>query len=162
MVKHKKHIIRLLIIIVVLVVGFFLVRELLIPESFGRYGHYRGESVKEQMDVPLVHLGSDFCKDCHEMQYANWLGNKHVTVNCEVCHGHWEIHNGNLKTMKEVNSDDVCMICHQRLTGRPEGFPQVVSLVKHMEDKGEPAEGAEACLSCHDPHKPSLDADSPR
>ena len=155
-VKPWRHIISLLIIIVVLGAGFFLARALLMPESFGRYGHYRGDNVKEQMSVPLVHMESAFCEDCHETQYGDWLANKHLTVNCEVCHGHWEIHNGNLKTMKVVKSDDACMICHQRLTGRPEDFPQVVSLVQHIEDKEEPAEGAEVCLSCHDPHKPLL------
>ena len=57
--------------------------------------------------------------------------------------------------MTAVKSDDACMICHQRLMERPEGFPQVVSLTQHIEDKEKPAEGAKACLNCHDPHKPS-------
>ncbi|MBW1824527.1 MAG: cytochrome C, partial [Deltaproteobacteria bacterium] len=40
-----KHITRLLIIILVLVVGFLVVRSLLIPKSFGNYGHYRGDNI---------------------------------------------------------------------------------------------------------------------
>jgi len=154
-VEYKKHNARLLLVVVIIVVGFFLVRAFLVPASFGKYGYYRGDNIEEQRNLPLVHLGSDFCKDCHETEYNDWQAGKHVTVNCEVCHGHWEIHNGRVKTMTAVKSDDTCMICHQALTGRPEDFPQVVSLTHHIKDKEKPAEGAEACLSCHDSHKPS-------
>lgn len=104
--------------------GFLLVRSLLIPESFGKYGYYRGDSVAEQRELPLVHLGSAFCKDCHGVQYGEWQGDKHLSVNCEVCHGHWEIHNGRVKTMTAIKNDDACLICHQKLTGRPENFPR--------------------------------------
>lgn len=145
----------------IIVAGFFLVRSLLIPKSFGKYGYYRGDNVKEQMDLPLVYLGSAFCKDCHEVQYGNWQSDEHVTVNCEVCHGHWEIHNGKVKTMAAVKSDNACMVCHQTLTGRPKGFPWLVSLVQHVEDKEKPAGGVASCLSCHDPHKPSQVEEAP-
>ena len=150
----RKHITRLLTIIAVLVVGFLVVRSLLIPESFGKYGHYRGDNIKEQMNLPLVHLGSSFCKDCHETQYGNWQGSSHATVNCEVCHGHWEIHSGTVKTMTADKSKDACMICHQKLTGRPENFPQIVSFSKHMEDNEMQEEDLQNCLECHDPHEP--------
>jgi len=154
--KHKKHIIRLLIIIVVLVVGFLVIRALLIPKSFGRYEHYRGDNIKEQKDMPMVYQESAFCKDCHETQYGNWQGSSHATVNCEVCHGHWEIHNGRVKTMTADKSNDACMICHQKLTGRPEKFLQIASFNKHMEDTEmqEEEEDIQNCLDCHDPHEP--------
>lgn len=154
MLEHRKHIIRLLIIVVVMVVGFFLVRSLLIPESFGKYGHYRGDNIREQMNLPLVYQGADFCKDCHETQYGSWKDTGHATVNCEVCHGHWEIHNGSVKTMTADKNNDACMICHQKLTGRPEKFPQIASFTKHMEDMEMQEEDMQECLECHDPHEP--------
>ena len=92
-VGHKKHITRLLVVVVVILVGFFVMRSFLIPASFGKYGHYRGDNVKEQVNVPLVHMESAFCKDCHDIQYSDWKSDEHLTINCEVCHGHWEIHN---------------------------------------------------------------------
>ena len=154
MVAHGKHVKRFLIVIVAVVAGFFLIRSLLIPKSFGTYGHYRGDNVQEQMDLPLVHLSSGFCKDCHDEQYGGWKNNGHATVNCETCHGHWEIHNGIVETMTAIKTDDGCLVCHQTLTGRPDGFPQVISLTEHIEDKEIPEEGARNCLSCHDPHVP--------
>ena len=152
--EHGKHITRLCIVVLVIVAGFLLIRSLSIPESFGTYGLYRGDNVDAQMDLPLVHLNSDFCKDCHEEQYGDWEDNEHASVNCEVCHGHWEIHNGFVKTMTANQSDESCLICHQALTGRPDDFPQVVSLTEHIKEKEIPEEGADRCLSCHDPHVP--------
>jgi len=153
-VEHREHIIRLLIVIVVVVVILFLVRWFLIPQSFGRHGHYRGDSVKEQMDLPLVYLESAFCKDCHEVQYSDWKDNGHSSVNCETCHGHWEIHNGRIKTMTAIKSSDGCLICHQKLTGRPDSFPQIVSFTEHVEDQEVSEEDILNCLDCHDPHVP--------
>ena len=152
--EHREHIIRLLIVIVFVVVILFLVRWFLIPQSFGRYGHYRGDNVKEQMDLPLVYLESAFCKDCHEVQYNDWKDNGHSSVNCETCHGHWEIHNGRVKTMTAIKSDDTCTMCHQKLTGRPDSFPQIVSFSKHIEEQEVSEEDILNCLDCHDPHVP--------
>jgi hypothetical protein len=153
-VEHREHFTRLLIVVVVVVAGFFLIRSLLVPKSFGKYGHYRGDNVQEQMDLPLVHLSSGFCKDCHEVQYGDWEDNGHSLVNCETCHGHWEIHNGRVKTMTAIKSSDGCLICHQKLTGRPEDFPQILSFSKHMEDQEVSEEDVQNCLDCHDPHVP--------
>ena len=152
--EHREHIIRLLIVIMFVVVILFLVRWFLIPQSFGRYGHYRGDNVKEQMDLPLVYLESAFCKDCHEVQYNDWKDNGHSSVNCETCHGHWEIHNGRVKTMTAIKSDDTCTMCHQKLTGRPDSFPQIVSFSKHIEEQEVSEEDILNCLDCHDPHVP--------
>ena len=154
MVEYKRHITRLVVVVVVIIVGFFLARSFLIPKSFGKYGHYRGDNLKEQMSLPLVYLGSGFCKDCHEVQYSDWEDNGHSSVNCEACHGHWEIHNGRVKTMTAIKSIDGCTMCHQESTGRPDSFPQIVSLTEHTEDKEIPEEDDLNCLSCHDPHVP--------
>ena len=154
MVRRRKHIERLLIVIISVVAVLFFIRALLIPQSFGRYGYYRGDSLKEQADLPLVYLESAFCEDCHKVQYGDWKNNSHSSVICETCHGHWEIHNGRVKTMTAIKSDDACTMCHQKLAGRPDSFPQIVSLTEHIEDKEIPEEGAHNCLSCHDPHVP--------
>jgi len=153
-VEHRKHIVRLLIILAVLVPGFVVARSLLIPESFGKYGHYRGDNVEEQMNLPLVYQEAGFCEECHETQYGSWKDTGHATVNCEVCHGHWEIHNEQVKTMTADKSNNGCVICHLKLTGRPEEFPQIASFDKHMIDVEMQEEGMEECLECHDPHEP--------
>lgn len=152
--SYRSHTIRLVMIIVVLVVVFMLVRSFMIPASFGTYGHYRGDNLEEQMNMPLVHLESAFCRECHQEQHTGWQGSEHRAVNCEVCHGHWEIHNGNLKTMTAVKSDDACMLCHQALTGRPESVSQIKSRDLHLAELEESGTGKQTCVECHDPHAP--------
>ncbi len=152
--SYRSHTVRLVVIIIVLVAAFAIVRSFLIPASFGTYGHYRGDNLEEQMNMPLVHLESAFCRECHQDQHTSWQGNNHRTVNCEVCHGHWEIHNGNLKTMVAVKSDDACLLCHQALTGRPESVSQIKSPDLHLAELEEPQNGRQTCVECHDPHSP--------
>jgi hypothetical protein len=57
---------RLLILIVVLVAAFLLVRSLLIPDSFGQYGHYRGLALDENKAHDVKYLGEEACLDCHD------------------------------------------------------------------------------------------------
>lgn len=143
-----------MVILIVLVVCFALVRFLAVPESFGIYGYYRGDNLEEQMNMPLVHLESAFCQECHQEEFSDWQANNHRTVNCEVCHGHWEIHNGNLKTMTAVKSDDACMLCHQALTGRPESVSLIQSLELHLAELEESGTDKQTCVECHEPHAP--------
>jgi hypothetical protein len=144
------------VIILALVAGFALVRSFLIPESFGTYGHYRGDNLAEQMNMPLVHLESAFCRDCHLEQFKVWQDNNHRAVNCEVCHGHWEIHNGNLETMTAVKSNDACLLCHQALTGRPEIVSQIKSFDLHRDEVKKPGVDGQTCVECHQPHAPRI------
>jgi len=153
-VSYRSHTIRLVMIIVALVVVFALVRSFLVPESFGTYGHYRGDNLAEQVNMPLVHQESAFCRECHQEQHTSWQGSKHSAVNCEVCHGHWEIHNGNLKTMTAVKSNDACLLCHQELTGRPASVSQIKNFALHRAEKDERKTGAQTCVECHNPHAP--------
>ena len=152
--SYRRHIIRLVTIIGLVIIGFIVVRSLLVPDSFGEYGHFRGANLEEQMALQPLYQGSDKCKDCHQAQYSDWQESGHLTVTCEVCHGHWEIHNGNLKTMTAVNTSDTCLICHLKLAGRPGNFPQIASFAQHLKDQDLSEEDAESCVDCHDPHAP--------
>lgn len=152
--SHRRHITRLLMIIGVVVVGFIAVRSLLVPDSFGEYGHFRGANLEEQMAILPLYQGSDQCMECHQSQHSDWQESGHSSVTCEVCHGCWEIHNGNLKTMTAVASVDACLTCHLKLSGRPVDFSQIESFAQHLKDQDLTEEDAEGCVDCHDPHAP--------
>ena len=47
--EDYKHLIRLVLLFILILAGFLVVRKLLIPHSFGEFGHYRGDSVMENM-----------------------------------------------------------------------------------------------------------------
>ena len=95
------------------------------------------------------------CLTCHVTGYNPDSGTWDADgVTCEACHGHWEIHNGNLETMTAATTSDACLTCHQKLAGRPENFLQIESLAQHLTDQELSEEDATGCVDCHDPHVP--------
>lgn len=158
--EHARHVLRVALLVLVLFSGLVVARGLLIPDSFGKYGHYRYDNVIEQRNTPLAHYGAKSCRGCHEKQWqlresGDMEG--HLKVSCEVCHGPLARHaSGENKAtdkkfadMPVVRSWQLCAQCHLKLEGRPASFPQVTFDSKHM--KGDKLEG-DVCKKCHDPH----------
>lgn len=141
------HLIRAGIILVVGVIAFLAVREFMIPQSFGEYGHYRGDNVQDWASLPEAYSHTGRCNDCHPTIYGKWQTADHTTVSCETCHGPGTDHIEKGASMPIPNSGDVCLVCHEKLVSRPKDFPQVVS---------EEHSGGNSCLSCHNPHSPAL------
>jgi len=68
---HFNHIIRLCVVLIAVVIGFFIVRGFFVPESFGTYGSYqygyhRGNSDAEQENMYALYQGTEKCAKCHE------------------------------------------------------------------------------------------------
>lgn len=158
--EHARHVFRALLVLLVVIVAVSLGRGLLRPASYGRYGPYRADNVAEQARIrPPQHGGAQSCAGCHAAQAEKRAAGRHLTVNCEVCHGPVAIHAADGKRTAAMPVDPsftLCARCHRRILGRPEAFPQVV-LDQHVRDQGGtlPLQGR-ACLDCHDPHSPQL------
>jgi len=159
-IEHTKHLFRAFFVLVLIVLVGLLVRGLCIPVSFGEAGHYRLNSVADYMAKPVVHGDVASCAECHAKQWKARAGGRHASVSCEVCHPPPETPH----TTDGVKTADVpinransgCLICHQKLAGRPKIFPQV-SKDEHLQRwmKHMPAEriANARCLECHeDPH----------
>jgi cytochrome c553 len=84
-------------------------------------------------------------------------------VKCEVCHGAagerdvrgmFEVsatgadHPANLKMVVPKDTQKLCTLCHQQMTGRPLQQRQIV-VADHA--------GTQQCVVCHNPHSPRLD-----
>ncbi len=145
----QPHLKRAFIILIVVIIGFIAVRSFIVPESFGQYGWYRGDSVAELRDLPVGYAGSASCSDknCHQTIYSIWVDSRHKTVNCETCHGTSEKHVIDTRVMPVPANDsrDFCGKCHFKRVARPVDFPQV-----DPETHGENLK----CAYCHNPHKP--------
>ena len=158
--KHTNHILRLVIILALIVAGFFAARGILVPDSFGTYGSYsygyhRGNSDAEQAGLPPLFQGSGKCSKCHEEQFRSWQDAGHKTVGCESCHGNWQAHNNNTKDQVTKDaSTDACLLCHQKLTARPADFPQITNFAQHVSEQDVELEKDMNCMECHDPHEP--------
>ncbi|MBI2930367.1 MAG: cytochrome C [Planctomycetes bacterium] len=158
--EHSKHIWRAALILLFGVVGFIVVRQFLIPKSFGIAGHYRFDALAEFMAQPVKHGGRESCRKCHEPPYETTSKGKHARVSCEVCHGPVGDHaskEAKIAVMPKNPSYKLCAYCHQKLAARPKGFKQV-SFRKHLEEQGFASDSKipeKICLKCHEPHDPT-------
>ncbi len=68
------------------VVIFLVVRSFLVPASFGQYGHYRGDSLKDNAEFTPQYVGNETCADCHTTEAEMLASDMHANLKCEVCH----------------------------------------------------------------------------
>lgn len=156
--KHKNHLLRAGAILFGVALVFFIVRAIVMPKSFGKYGSFRGDNLAEQAALPVVHGTPESCAECHEDQVKTKTAGKHAAVPCQTCHGPLATHvkeNG-MEPMVVNRSYALCARCHQKLEARPKTFPQI-DMQEHVEGMGMKLEDNEAvCLTCHQPHSPAL------
>ncbi|MFQ5987609.1 MAG: hypothetical protein ACE5H6_02035 [Dehalococcoidia bacterium] len=106
------HLIRAGALILVLGIGFLLVRWIFIPESFGQYGFYRGENVAEWADWPTQYAAVPECGVCHQQRYDTWVNSKHSSVSCENCHGPAQNHAQTGTPLVFDVARELCGLCH--------------------------------------------------
>ena len=143
----KEHLVRLAGLFAGAFLLFVLVRAALVPEGFGRLGHYRPGALADVAARPVVFAGRAACGDCHEDVAGKLHGGKHAGVGCEACHGPHAKHAADPVSVQAVKPDPkaLCPVCHAANAAKPVKFPQV--------DVKEHADGA-SCTECHDPHHP--------
>jgi cytochrome c553 len=152
-----KHISRLLVLLIVVLLLAIAARTYLIDPSFYRFGHYRGDAIPELASATPVFLGSAYCLTCHAGKdadknidrNADWAIGTHQTVQCEVCHGTAPQHPDDGKSLLPVDRIKLCTTCHLAITGRPAGQPQIV-----LGEHPFPDEETPQCTNCHNPHSP--------
>ncbi len=57
---------RILLLFIAFIGIFLLVRHFLIPETFGQYGHYRGESLIDVASREMTFADREDCYACHD------------------------------------------------------------------------------------------------
>lgn len=160
--EHTKHLWRVALLVIGLIVFYSIGRHFLVPATFGDEGFYRAQSRTEFMHVPVVH-GADrrSCAACHEEEQDTHDGGKHSAVTCEVCHAPLSEHardGEKIADMPTNPSRALCQLCHMKLEARPKEFPQIEPRA-HMEELGvlEPGDPVpdRGCGLCHPAHDPA-------
>ena len=139
---------RLLILTFVLVAAFLLFRSLMIPDTFGQYGHYRGASLDEIKALDVKYLGEAACLDCHE-EYGDMKGEDlHAEISCESCHGPgWKhVEEPAPENIVVPSGREFCALCHEENAARSNRAVAQISLNEHNPDN--------SCVECHNPHAP--------
>ena len=139
---------RLLPLFAVFIGLFLLVRHLLIPESFGEYGHYRGNSIQENAAAQMHYAGRAACAECHDDMAADLASNIHAGLSCEACHGPGLDHANYPDSVRieKPSGREFCGLCHSLNPGRKRAAVKQVDLLDHNIDND--------CIECHNPHKP--------
>jgi hypothetical protein len=147
--KESEHLVRVVIVVAVAVLVFYLIRRIVVPPSFGEYGHYRAASLGEIRARPVSFAGQAACAVCHDEIAQKRSQGKHAKVACEACHGPLAQHADDPDTHKVQKPDvaTLCVRCHEADPAKPKSFPQV--------DSKDHAQGA-LCNACHDPHRPNM------
>ncbi|HET7453201.1 MAG TPA: multiheme c-type cytochrome [Thermoanaerobaculia bacterium] len=144
--RDGHHLLRVAALFAAGFAAFLVMRGLLVPADFGRFGHYRAGALADNAGRPVSYAGKTACLDCHSDVADAQKGSRHANVRCEACHGPLAKHaeNPDVKPAKP-SAEHLCLTCHRQIAGRPAKFPQV--------DPDEHAGGV-ACTSCHKPHHP--------
>lgn len=152
---NHQHLIRAALLLGGALFVFFVVRALLLPHSFGQFGHFRGDNLTEQALKPVVHGAPSSCAECHDDKAKTMAGGRHATIPCQDCHAPLSQHvtEDGMQPMPINKSFTLCYRCHQQLPSRPKSFPQI-DFHEHVVSKGKTLESEEICLSCHQPHSP--------
>jgi hypothetical protein len=147
--KEAVHLIRLAALFIAGFVLFLVVRQMIVPAGFGKYGPFRAGALDDVRARPVLFAGRAACDDCHSDKREALNKGKHAKVGCEACHGPLGRHAEDPDKMKPVLPDTrvLCAVCHEANSAKPKAFPQVV-----QKDHA----GDEPCKSCHQPHTPKF------
>jgi Cytochrome c554 and c-prime len=149
--KDTEHLLRLALVFAVGAILFVAFRAILVPKTFGEYGHYRGAAIAQLASEPVKFAGHQACESCH----ADLAGVKskgvHAGVNCEACHGPLAGHADDPTEVQPAKLDTaiLCVRCHEVNGARPKNFPQIAAKDHNA---------GLSCETCHQPHSPLIQA----
>jgi hypothetical protein len=138
-----------LIPLFVLFIGLFLIiRKLLIPDSFGQFGHYRGKALEEIASYEMKVANKKMCVECHSDVQEVIENDVHADLSCIICHGGGLAHveDPTPDNIQKISSREYCGKCHALNPARPVDMVVQVDLATHNPD-------FEKCTDCHNPHQ---------
>lgn len=138
---------RLVAVFALVAVVFLVMRQVLVPDTFGDLGHYRAAALETIAARPIKYAGHRACQDCHGDVAEKRLSGNHRGVTCETCHGPAATHVEQPTDVKPTvpNTREFCVTCHSYNPSRPTGFPQIDPPAHNY---------PQPCKDCHDPHAP--------
>ena len=150
--RDAGHLFRVAAVFLAGLALFLVLRSLLVPRSFGLYGHYRANAISETASLPVGYAGHQVCETCHTDVQQVKIKGVHKGVACESCHGPLQAHadDPGSVTPAKLDTTVLCPRCHQQNIAKPSNFPQV-NAAEHS--------GGAACDTCHQPHSPAMNGE---
>ena len=139
---------RLAIAFSIFIILFLVLRYFLVPDTFGQYGYYRGESLIDN-EKPEIHFaGQKTCFACHQDIEELKQTDLHSNIRCETCHGPGQKHalSGEKSDIFRQSSRELCGVCHEKHAAKRQSTINQIILKEHNTGK--------VCTECHNPHQP--------
>lgn len=138
---------RLIPLFIVFIGLFLVVRHLLIPESFGQYGHYRGNSLLDNANVAMVYADKEDCHACHSDMLEQLENEMHAGLSCLICHGPGREHaeDPQAGNIAKESGRAFCGRCHDIHPAKSLEVVFQVDILTHHTEKND-------CIDCHNPH----------
>jgi hypothetical protein len=127
---------------------FIVIRHFLVPDSFGEYGYYRGNSLADIANKELVFANKEVCIDCHSDINEKLQSDLHSGLSCIVCHGAGLEHANapdSIKIIKKSGREN-CGRCHSINPARAKDAINQIDITEHHKEKND-------CIECHNPHQ---------
>lgn len=139
---------RLAIAFAIFITLFLVLRSYLVPDTFGQYGHYRGDSLIDNSLPEINYAGQQACLECHQDIYDLKQKDVHNTIRCEVCHGPGQKHvlSAEASDILRPDSREFCGVCHEKNAAKRQTTIVQIKLSDHNTEK--------KCIGCHNPHQP--------
>jgi len=157
--NYRLRLILVLVSIFIIAGAGLIVKQLLIPDSFGKYGSYRSDSIIEEAAIPIRHGTNDSCYGCHKYEASIHKNGLHKTISCEFCHGTYADHAENgkkigiLPVKKDKEITTLCLRCHNtEIMARDEAVIKTVAMPDHLEKQK--VKITHTCNQCHHVHAP--------
>jgi len=160
----NNHVYRPLIVVIGIVALILVARYFYVPKDFGSYERgymyswHRKSDEEFWKNFKIKYQGKEYCKVCHEKNYATIGKSPHKNIQCENCHGpagtaEGIVHYDPDKRPKLAidKSREQCYRCHVKLA-----YPTSArAKIKGFPDPEKHNPGME-CVLCHNPHDPKL------
>ena len=147
--RSSEHLLRVVLVLVLGLAAFLLIRRLIVPADFGKYGHFRPAALDDIRARPIKFAGHEACEACHTDVAEEKSKGKHAGVRCEACHGPLAGHAEDPGSVIPQLPDTavLCARCHEANVAKPKSFPQVIT---------KDHSAGMACKTCHQPHTPKI------
>lgn len=139
---------RLIPLFAIFITLFLVARHFLIPDTFGQYGHYRGDALMDISSKELVHASKEDCYDCHDDIKAKLENDSHAGLSCIICHGPGLAHVNDPweGTIDKQGGRKFCGRCHNLNAAKSTDVIFQIDIKTHHTEK-------ENCIECHNPHE---------
>ena len=145
-IKVRPQVVRLLLLTLAIVTVYFLARAALTPASFGEYGWYRADALREMAALPPVFASKKECEECHSDVLTKLSKSEHKSLACTTCHGSGRLHVDDPEEKIGKPTDSFCLRCHQEDPARPKWLHQIKPREHYR---------GQRCIECHMPHQPN-------